>query len=71
MDFNATLMIKLLLTIRYKFGYTVPNIRIESKAHESHPTYHIFSDIAVNNPKVVKVMELVLWLMECILALLM
>ena len=26
MDFNATLMIKLLLIIRYKFGYTVPNI---------------------------------------------
>ena len=27
MDFNAILMIKLLLIIRYKFGYTVPNMR--------------------------------------------
>ena len=25
MDFNAILMIKLLLIIRYKFGYMVPN----------------------------------------------
>ena len=25
MDFNATLMIKLLLITRYKFGYTVPS----------------------------------------------
>ena len=25
MDFNATLMIKLLLIVRYKFGYTVPS----------------------------------------------
>ena len=38
MDFNATLMIKLLLIIRYKFGYTVPNTLISQQSGTSATT---------------------------------
>ena len=61
MDFNATLMIKLLLIIRYKFRYMVPSIRSLLKKSNEFIWTDIHSqdfrkliDIMCNSPKLLR-----------------